>query len=140
MRLGGHRGGASTRNGLALTDTLGIHTAGDVEDQRQARRAKALPAMQLPARVEQALQRSVSNGHVAGQPVYKEDPRKTRRGRADSAVRSDLATWLGTPDGRRYREERAALATGGARPGGDRRPGGNRRPGGGAAKSASSKG
>lgn len=139
VRPCGHRGSTSTRNGLALAGTLGIRTAGDVEDLRQLRRAKAQPAMQLSVRCEQALKRSVSNSHVAGQPVYKEDPRKTRRGRADSAVHSDLATWLATADGRRYQEERAALATSTC-PGGNRRPGGDRRLGGGAAKSASSKG
>ena len=134
VRPCGHQGGASTRNRRAPADTLRIRRPGDVSDLRQARRAKALPAMQLSARVEQVLQRVVAKGRVAGQPAYKEEVRTARKGRADSTVRNDYARWLTSADGIHYQKERAALATGEARPGGDGRPGG------GAAKSASSKG
>ena len=132
VRPCGHQGGASTRNRPAPADTLGIRRLGEVSDMRQARRAKALPAMQLSARAEQVLQHVVAKGHVAAQPAYKEDVRTARKGRADSAMRNDYARWLTTADGIHYQNERAALATGEARPGGDGRPGG------GAAKSASS--
>ena len=130
----GHQGGASTRNRPAPADTLGIRRPTDVSDLRCARRAKAMPAMQLSGRVQQVLQHVVVTGHVAAQPTHTVDGRTRKKCRADSAVRSDFVKWLGTADGISYRENRAALATGDARPGGDGRPGG------GAAKSASSKG
>ena len=105
-----------------------------------------MPAMQLSGRVQQVLQHVVVTGHVAAQPTHKVDTRTAKKGRADSAVRTELARWLGTADGISYRKDRAALATGDARPGGDGRPGGgaaksaSSKGGGGAAKSASSKG
>ena len=78
-----HQGGASTRNRPAPADTLGIRRPGDVSDLRQARRAQALPAMQLAVWAEQVLQHVVVRGHVAAQPAFKEDVRTARKGRAE---------------------------------------------------------
>ena len=131
VRPCGHRGSASTQNGLAPAD-LGIQRPGDVSDMRQERRAKSMPAMQLSAKVAKVLQKVVDDGGgVAAQPVFMQDPRTATKRRANSTVRGEYARWLDTPDGRHYLEERAALATGDAH---------RRRPGGRAAKSASSKG
>jgi hypothetical protein len=150
VRPCGHRVGASTRKRPAPADSLGIHKSSDIGDLRQAARAEAQPAMQLPARVAQVLQDSVVNGHVTGFHRFHVDARTDKKSRARSAVRSAEAAWLQSDDGRHYQAGRKALATGNARPGGARpggdglpggaRPGGDGLPGGQAAKSASSKG
>ena len=99
-------GDAASAAPSALPWAAAFEHPADIRKSRRARREAGRPAMRLPPAVVEEMRRATPEGLVHQLPLFVVDPRTAARSRAGSVVRSALALWLDSREGREWQAER----------------------------------